>query len=71
MGTELAGLIAIPLLLLIIPTGLALIVRRLHDMGISGWNVLWLAIPFLGILVNFYFMLAEGQKDQTNTVKMN
>jgi uncharacterized membrane protein YhaH (DUF805 family) len=25
--------------------------RRLHDIGRSGWNLLWAAIPWVGILL--------------------
>ena len=36
-------------ILLILP-GLAVAVRRLHDVGKSGWNLLWAIIPLLGAL---------------------
>ena len=42
-------------LVLIIPT-LALIVRRLHDAGLSGLLALLLLIPFLGAIAVFVMM---------------
>ncbi len=45
--------------------GLAMVVRRLHDIGKSGWWVLISLIPLLGILVLIYFYIqpSEGPND--------
>ena len=42
-------------LALLLP-GLAVAVRRLHDTGRSGWNLLWVLLPLVGaiILIVFY-----------------
>lgn len=40
----------IAVLALLVPS-LAAAVRRLHDRGRSGWNLLWMLIPFGGIVV--------------------
>ena len=34
--------------------GLAVSVRRLHDIGKSGWNILWGLIPLLGAIYLIY-----------------
>lgn len=51
---------SIYLLLLLIP-GLALLIRRLHDVGRSGWWF-WIGlVPFLGVAVLFIFTLLGSQ----------
>ena len=35
-------------------------VRRLRDLGRSGWEVLLLAVPILGLVVAFQMMFAPG-----------
>jgi uncharacterized membrane protein YhaH (DUF805 family) len=37
----------------------AIAVRRYHDVGKSGWNVLWSLVPF-GIFVMFYHLAQPG-----------
>jgi len=44
---------------------LAVVVRRFHDQGHSGWMILLGLIPYLGGLVIFVFMLLDGE-GQTN-----
>ncbi len=48
----LSGLISLALLV----PGIAVAVRRLHDTGRSGWNLLWALLPIVGavILIVFY-----------------
>lgn len=42
--------------------GLAVCVRRLHDIGKSGWNYLWILIPIVGcILLLVWFCKAGDQ----------
>ena len=36
---------------------LAVQVRRLHDIGKSGWNILWGLIPLLGLLILYWSCL--------------
>ena len=48
---------------LVIPT-LAAAVRRLHDGGRSGWNLLWSFIPFGSIVVLFW--LTKSSEVGTN-----
>ncbi|MDE1251249.1 DUF805 domain-containing protein [Vibrio aestuarianus] len=46
-------------LALFIP-GIAVGVRRLHDTGRTGWWLLIMLIPIIGILVLLYFMVSNG-----------
>jgi uncharacterized membrane protein YhaH (DUF805 family) len=46
-------------LILLLPS-LTVLIRRLHDTDRSGWWVLLLLIPVIGLLVILYFMLVEG-----------
>ena len=52
----LAGLFA---LVCFIP-GIAVTIRRLHDTGRSGWNLLWGLLPFLGGFILLYFCVSDG-----------
>ena len=51
-------------LILFIPY-LAIGVRRLHDIGKSGWWMLVGLVPFLGALVLIYFMV-QPSKDHSH-----
>ena len=42
---------------------LALSVRRLHDVGKSGWNLLW-SLSIIGILYVLYLYIKEGDTGQ-------
>ena len=54
-------LVVIYALALIIP-GLAVTVRRIHDIGLSGWFILLNFIPSIGALIIFVFTLIPSQK---------
>ena len=41
--------------------GLAVSVRRLHDIGKSGWNVLWGGIPIVGTIMLIYWFCQDSQ----------
>ncbi len=58
--------------------GLCVLVRRLHDLGKSGWWFLIALIPFLGAIVILVFMVTEGEQlpnqygeVPTNTIKQD
>ncbi len=51
--------------LLILPSW-AVAVRRLHDIGKSGWNLLWGIIPFLGGLYLLWLYIQESQPEANN-----
>ncbi|MQA00449.1 MAG: DUF805 domain-containing protein [Dehalococcoidia bacterium] len=51
------GLVSLALLL----PGLAVSVRRLHDIGKSGWNILWGLIPVLGWIYLIYLYIQPSE----------
>jgi uncharacterized membrane protein YhaH (DUF805 family) len=53
-------LINVWLLALFIPS-LAVAVRRLHDIGQSGWTMLVAFIPFLGAITLLIMFLVDGE----------
>jgi uncharacterized membrane protein YhaH (DUF805 family) len=57
-------LIALPVLfgLAMIVPSIALTVRRIHDIGLSGWFFLLALIPTVGGLIILVFMLVPSQK---------
>lgn len=59
---ETGGMILYPIyaLLVLIPS-LAVGVRRLHDSGRSGWNMLTVFIPIIGSLVLIYFLVQDSE----------
>lgn len=46
---------------LLVP-GLAVSVRRCHDIGWSGWMVLLCAIPLVGIVVGLMIYIQDSQR---------
>ena len=57
---------------------LCVLVKRLHDLGKSGWWILIAFIPLLGIIVLLVFMVTEGEQlpnqygeVPTNTIKQD
>lgn len=58
-----ATVAAVGLLILatIIP-GIALTIRRQHDIGLSGWFYLLVLVPYVGSLIVFVFTLIPSQK---------
>lgn len=39
---------------------LAVTVRRFHDIGKSGWNILWAAIPLVGAIIVLVWMCQDS-----------
>ncbi len=54
-----AGLMSIYGLVAIIP-GIAVSIRRLHDTGRSGWNLLWGFVPLIGSIIVLIFMATDS-----------
>lgn len=52
-------------LVMIVPN-LAVSTRRLHDIGKSAWNLLWLLFPIVGwiVLIVFYCQPSEPRKNR-------
>lgn len=46
--------------LLVFLPGIAVAVRRLHDIGKSGWFLLVAFVPFVGGIVLLYWYIKEG-----------
>ena len=49
-------------LLVFIP-GLAVAVRRLHDTGRSGWYLFVVCIPFIGVILLYWYILESNPGD--------
>ncbi|MDQ0754227.1 DUF805 domain-containing protein [Arthrobacter sp. B3I4] len=56
-GTVIGGILAVVWGLATIVPSLALSVRRLHDVNMSGWMLLIVLVPFLGALALLVFMV--------------
>lgn len=41
--------------------GLAVAIRRLHDIGKSGWNCLWALLPIVGTILIIVWMCKDSQ----------
>ena len=41
--------------------GIAVSVRRLHDIGKSGWNILWGLVPLLGTIYLIYLYVQPSE----------
>ena len=60
--TGMGGMITtIVTILLFLPAFTAQI-RRLHDIGKSGWWILWQIVPIIGTLVLLYFLVKPSEK---------
>lgn len=73
VGLELAegvGILSTLFSLLIIIPGLSLTVRRLHDIGKSGWWVLITLIPLIGAIILLVFTVKDSEPS-SNEYGMN
>lgn len=64
-GYPVAGLSVLGLLVLagLVPC-IAVTVRRIHDLGLSGWFYLLILLPYVGGLIIFVFTLIPSQKHE-------
>ena len=44
--------------------GLAVAARRLHDIGKSGWNLLWILLPIVGAIMLIYWYCQDSQPEE-------
>ena len=51
-----AGIVFLGLLL----PSLAVTVRRFHDIGKSGWNILWILLPIVGVILVLVWMCQDS-----------
>ncbi len=57
-----AGLLFLLMLVVFTPAGITVTIRRLHDIGLTGWFIfLWL-IPYLGSLILFIMSLIGSER---------
>ena len=54
-------LLSVYQLVVFIP-GLAVTVRRLHDVGRSGWCYLWILFPVAGVIMVLIWLCREGER---------
>ncbi|MCL2063798.1 MAG: DUF805 domain-containing protein [Candidatus Cloacimonetes bacterium] len=47
--------------LIVFLPALAVNVRRLHDIGKSGWNLLWIFLPIIGAIMLIVWECREGE----------
>lgn len=67
VGSIIGGLFVILAAFIYLATilpGLCVLIRRLHDVGLSGWLVLINLVPYLGGLVLFVITLLPSQKQK-------
>lgn len=57
------GIIAIVIMLAVLIPSIGVAVRRLHDIGKSGWWYLLVFIPLIGALVLIYWFVQPGQSE--------
>lgn len=55
------GLVYALYVLMVLLPGLAVSVRRLHDVGKSGWMLLVYFIPIIGLIWLFFLSIQDGQ----------
>tara|TARA_B100001142_G_scaffold264308_1_gene267913 strand:+ start:167 stop:370 length:204 start_codon:yes stop_codon:yes gene_type:complete len=46
--------------ILLVPGWITLVVRRLHDLGMSGWMWFVALVPVLGMIYLIYLFVQEG-----------
>ena len=49
--------------LIVLVPGTALVVRRLHDVGRSGWFYLWILVPLAGYIIMLIQLLKDSAPD--------
>lgn len=68
VGSLVLAIIEIPVLpalmilapILLVPGSISLVVRRLHDVGMSGWMWFVALVPVVGVLYLIYLFVQEG-----------
>lgn len=57
---DLMVLLYLPVVVVLGIPGLAVKVRRLHDIGLSGWWILAACVPIVGGFIDLFFCLKRG-----------
>ena len=50
--------------LAVLVPNLAVTVRRLHDIGKSGWNFLWVFLPIIGVILLLIWLVKDSSKGE-------
>ena len=66
VGNIVTILLGLVLVVCIIPVGISVNARRLHDMNQSGWVMLVSLIPFVGFIMLLVYLLVPGTKGPNN-----
>ena len=53
-------------ILAVLVPGIAVGVRRLHDIGKSGWNLLIALVPFVGAIILIIWVAKEGDAEENS-----
>ena len=69
-GTVILGPLYIFFYFLFFIPSLALYVRRLHDINRSGWWLLIVLIPFIGLITLIFFFCLKGSKNRNDFGEM-
>ena len=70
IGAIQMGIIGLIYSLAVLIPALAVSVRRLHDIGKSGWMILINLIPFIGWIWFIVLMVKDSQPKRINTVQI-
>ncbi len=65
-GTIMLGPMYIFLYFLFILPSIALYIRRLHDTNRTGWWLLIVVVPFIGIITLIFFLCLKGSEKQND-----
>jgi uncharacterized membrane protein YhaH (DUF805 family) len=60
ISKQLFGVFSLIYGVIVLSPSLALGARRLHDSGRSGWWLLVALVPYIGVLINFVFMVLDS-----------
>ena len=55
--------------ILLVPASITLVVRRLHDVGMSGWMWFVALVPVIGAIYLIYLFVQEGGMEENDTVQ--
>src|SRR5688500_6820007 len=58
----LLALVAIELVLFFVPANISVPIRRLHDIGLTGWFILLALVPYVGGLILFIMSLIPSER---------
>ncbi len=60
------GLLGVIYAIAVVIPSFSVLFRRLHDTGRSGWWLLILLVPLIGVLVLLYFLVLDSQEGEND-----